>query len=425
MIIRPRNLIRILFFVTFIMLTASTAQGQTGSLSPYSRYGIGDLTPQGFTHQAGMGGIGAALSTPYNINHTNPASYIADSVIVFDFGGRGEIRRLERNSGSSTFNSASFSHFALAFPIVKGKISTTFGLLPYSSVGYDIIIEEDNVPDIGSVRYLFEGEGGFNKFFVGTGFRLTKNLSLGLNASYLFGTVDQIKSVEFPFSINYFNSRYINAVSAQGFYLNFGALYETKLKNEMVLTLGVTGSASSRINAINSQYFYNYVFSPQSGGNVVKDSVFNETETKGKITLPNNFIGGFTLGKPNNWLIGADVNYTDWERFENFNTGDSLKNTYSVHLGGEKFYKRLILRLGAKYGTTFLDIRNTQINEYGITFGFGIQKLFPKRPPSTINMAFELGQRGTTDNNLIKEQYIKFTLGFTFTDIWFIKPKYD
>ncbi len=416
------------FYLAFLVLSSAlynSLSAQTGSLSPYSRYGIGDISKEGFTSQAGMGGLGAALSSPNSINIINPASYTADSMIVFEFGAFGEMRKLERNSGSTNQNSASFSYFSLAFPVVRNKASVAFGLIPYSSVGYEIQVDETDVPDIGTIRYLYEGAGGFNKFFIGTGVKLGSHLSLGINASYLFGTINQIKSIEFPDGVNFFNTRYVDAITAKGFYFNYGILYEGTVFSNLRLTAGITGTYSGKVNAVNNQYYFNYVISPLSGGELLKDSVQNEQQARGKIALPDNIRGGIMIGRPGKWQAGVDVAYNNWANYESFGSNDSLKNSYTIHIGGERTGEKVIYRLGAYYGSTFLNLRNTQLDEYGITFGLGLNKLFPKRPPSGINIAIEAGRRGTTKNNLIREQYLKLHLGFSLTDIWFIKPKYD
>ena len=96
MIFKIRRLLPLLVFYILFPGILSPVAAQTGSLSPYSRYGIGDIYPSGFTRQFGMGGLSTAISDPNYINVTNPASYLADSMVVFDFGGRGEIRKLIR-----------------------------------------------------------------------------------------------------------------------------------------------------------------------------------------------------------------------------------------------------------------------------------------------------------------------------------------
>ncbi|MBK6642039.1 MAG: hypothetical protein IPG39_12845 [Bacteroidetes bacterium] len=102
---------KLFVFVLFLMVLTTKGISQTGSISPYSRYGIGDVLPEGFTYQLGMGGIGAALISPNQINFINPASLAYDTITIFDFAANGEIRRLERNTQNSTLNSASFFLF--------------------------------------------------------------------------------------------------------------------------------------------------------------------------------------------------------------------------------------------------------------------------------------------------------------------------
>ena len=41
-----------------------------------------------------------------------------------------------------------------------------------------------------------------------------------------------------------------------------------------------------------------------------------------------------------------------------------------------------------------------------------------------LNLALQFGQRGTSVNNF-NESFIQFTLGYSLSDIWFNKRKYD
>jgi hypothetical protein len=87
--------------------------------------------------------------------------------------------------------------------------------------------------------------------------------------------------------------------------------------------------------------------------------------------------------------------------------------------------EKLILRAGGKFRKNYLELRNEPLNEYGISMGVGLVKLFPKRPASTVNFALEFLRRGTTESGLVKENYIRFHIGLTLADIWFMKPKYE
>jgi hypothetical protein len=74
------------------------------------------------------------------------------------------------------------------------------------------------------------------------------------------------------------------------------------------------------------------------------------------------------------------------------------------------------------YENSYLKLNNHQINEFGISFGAGLP--FPKSK-STANFAIEFGKKGTTDYDLAKNNYAKFSLYLNFYDYWFIKRKFD
>jgi hypothetical protein len=41
-----------------------------------------------------------------------------------------------------------------------------------------------------------------------------------------------------------------------------------------------------------------------------------------------------------------------------------------------------------------------------------------------INVAFEYGRRGN-DKNILRESLFRFSVGFSLSDFWFVKRKYD
>ena len=79
-------------------------------------------------------------------------------------------------------------------------------------------------------------------------------------------------------------------------------------------------------------------------------------------------------------------------------------------------------RFGLYNSETYLNLRNQQLDEQVVSFGFGLPL---KRSGSLLNLSAELGQMGTTNNGLIKESFARFKIGFIFSDIWFVKRKFD
>ena len=87
-----------------------------------------------------------------------------------------------------------------------------------------------------------------------------------------------------------------------------------------------------------------------------------------------------------------------------------------------KYYKRMQYRLGVSYYNTPLQFDNNQLIQKSISFGIGVPV---KKSRTKYDLSVTLGERGTTENNLLKEQYIKIGLSVSYDGIWFVKRKYD
>ena len=79
--------------------------------------------------------------------------------------------------------------------------------------------------------------------------------------------------------------------------------------------------------------------------------------------------------------------------------------------------------MGLYYHSGYLNINEQAIQRLGLTFGFGLP--LSRKMPSTLNLSFDLGQKGTTENSLYQENYFFTTIGINLNDKWFIKRKFD
>jgi hypothetical protein len=86
-------------------------------------------------------------------------------------------------------------------------------------------------------------------------------------------------------------------------------------------------------------------------------------------------------------------------------------------------YSKIVqYRIGFHYDQTYLQLRNTDLNDYGVSLGVGL----PLRKTLTmIHLALEIGKMGTLVNQLVEANYIRLTLGLSFSDVWFLKPRID
>lgn len=411
------------FIFLFFILVQSKAQ--TGTISPYSYYGIGELQYSGFAHQRAMGGLGAALQSASRINFLNPASYVEDTLTNVEIGVDGTIVKLSDATNSTHKRNATISYLSFAFPVVKYRWSMSLGMTPYSAVGYDL---KQTIPS-NDTTFYYNGSGGFNRFYIGNGFRLWKNLYVGFNASYLFGSINRTWKVAFDQS-GFKNTRNTKTITAKDFLFDYGLQYRFHLKNERELLVGLCGSNSSKINATKSQVWENYIVRGEDV-TAAGDKVDTASTVSGNIIFPSTITVGVYLSKNRKWGLGMDVNYQDWSNYKSFGETDSLDKAVKIIVGGQwtpdykslKYFNRVEYRLGAFYTNGSIKTKGTSIIQTAITAGFGfpIRKSFQ----SMINISFEYGERGTVKDNLVKERYGKLLIGITFNEDWFHRHKYD
>lgn len=416
------------FFVLFLaVLSTGYTFGQSLQNSPYSRYGIGDVQPQKFSQNLAMGGISFGSSNPHSINLSNPASYSFLELTTLETGLMNNYTKLITDSlNQNTWNTA-MSYLAIGLPVTK-KWGASFGILPFSKVGYDILYN-DNLDNIGDVTYKYTGTGGVSQIYIGSSCLIHKNLSFGINASYLFGSMKHENKLEFPGNSSNYNLSVIDKTTVGDVSFNYGIQYAKPLKEEKKIVFGVAGSTTTKIKSERTLESKTYLLNSLNEM-IVKDTIANIIDT-GQIILPAYIGTGFSYGKNNKFLIGSDFFYSNSSSFRNFDKNDSLKNSWSVSLGGmylpdvnavSNYFKRIAYFGGIKYTQTPLVLKGIQLDEYSINAGICLPL---SRIKSKIVIAVELMQRGTTNNNLLKEQAIKVNIGFTFNDKWFVRPKFD
>ena len=93
------------------------------------------------------------------------------------------------------------------------------------------------------------------------------------------------------------------------------------------------------------------------------------------------------------------------------------------------FFSNVEYRVGGYYEKMPFQLSDTDLYNYGITFGLGLPIKQRSQAPgefkvSTVNIGVMAGRRGSLENGLIQEEYLSFYLAVTFNDKWFIDYKY-
>ncbi len=399
--------------------------------SPYSRYGLGDLAGKNVNAPLkAMGGISIGYWNKSLINTGNPASYgtFDSTAFLFEVGLFGNITSHTTNYQSENSNFATLAYLFVGFPVTKWWRST-LGIMPFSKVGYDVKVIVP-LEDFSNVYNDISGDGGLNRFFWGNGFNITENFRAGIDATFLFGEATRSSKVSFPDSVLILNTVADSKTRGADFIFDYGLQYDFHLKKDRILTLGLVYNNTFYVNAKREYIVYTTLGGHQDDVSLIKDTILYQPEEKGLVIIPDRLGAGFTLQQPGQWLFGADFEWQNWTKFESFGRTDSLDNAWRVALGGEyipnhtsmsSLFKRMAYRMGVRYENSYLNLFGNQINEYGISFGFG----FPmKKSRTVLDLTFEFGSRGTTNDNLIQENFVNVTFGVAIFENWFHKRKY-
>lgn len=415
------------FILTAFFPLMVLAQNQT--TSPYSFYGVGDSYEQGNIRTFGMGGTSLAVSSNMYINFNNPASYTGiDSLsFVAGLGLQSTTAIYRTNEQTSKFSHTSVNHLSFAFPITHWWKSSV-ALIPYSNVGY--AVQEDKLLDFNVLsRELYNGSGGLDKVNWGNAFRLSKNLSVGINSSYYFGRVEHNKTIIFPDSAYIINSRLQQRDLLNGFHFAFGVQYFIPTGANSTIGLAVTYSPTA-ILKIKSDYLATTFIGDEPGYESSVDTIYYSSGFEGETVLPYTYGVGLSWEKKDKLLIAADFMFDNWSSFTYLGQTNTLKDKMKISFGLEykptsnnlsSYLKLIQYRLGARYNNTGLQFNNIDIEEYAISLGFGL----PLRKSATIlNLGIEIGQNGTIESSLIQERFVKIALGISIRENWFRKGKY-
>jgi len=402
--------------------------GQNDINSPYSYFGIGTIYNNHDAFNMSMGGLGIALSDHFYVNNANPASYHAfdTTSFVLEGGFFGSFVTSMTELQTVKTNDISLGYLLMGFPVTKWW-KTSLGLTPYSYLGYSAS-DVKNLENIGRTSFDYTGSGGLNKAYWGNSLTFFKKFSVGMNASFLFGTLNYDKVVSFPDSIYMTNFRLRNSEQVQDFIFDFGAQYTARIK-DIFLTAGLVYNATTKLNA-KRDLLETTFFPGNDQVEYVKDTIVYQPGEKGTITYPFSLGGGIVVQDSSRWMAGAEFFWQNWKDYSSFGLPDSLANTMRFSIGGQykplaegmsKYWQRIYYRVGFHYEQTYLKLRNNQINEFGVSFGVGLPL---KGLTSTVNLGLEIGQSGTKNNGLIKENFFRFTVGVAMYERWFIKRKF-
>ena len=418
--------------VLLIIISVSVSSfAQKNNASAYSFYGIGDKNNINTVEQLSMGGIGVAKNDVYHLNFSNPAS--AASLLFTTYAIAIENKNVNVQDANNKQSAATtyLSYLALGIPMGE-KGGLTFGLLPNSSVGYSLISNGYDNENVLTEVTQYNGEGGTNKVFLNFAYKPLKGLSVGIQGNYIFGKIDnsiinQLKDIPLA-------TKYETISNVKGYSLNLGFQYETELTKKIDLNLGASFDLANTMESSGNEYLYSVSFGSFESP---RDTILN-AKSVGELKSPLKTTLGAGIGSKNKWFAGVDYSFQNALEISGKGFSSSSKITYDkysrVSIGGfytpkfnsiNSYWERVTYRAGLKFEKTGLLVDAsgngndfTAIDDFGISFGIGLPL---SQQLSNINLGFEFGKRGKTNNGLVQENYFNFRLSLSLNDKWFKK----
>ena len=157
-----------------------------------------------------------------------------------------------------------------------------------------------------------------------------------------------------------------------------------------------------------------------------------------------NFGASFlVLGKRGSSLtMSAEYSTQNWKkftsRFDDLSKNDPLVQANNIAGAFEyspsdpfkarTFFGKMQYRAGVRSTNTYLSIKNKQIIQQAVSAGLTLPVLSSRiYGYSYIFLGAEYGKGGTTDQTLLREEFLNLQFGFTFVPFerWFEPTKYD
>lgn len=453
-----KQIFKVIIAVVLLLPMGAVAQNLTSSVntySPYSMYGLGELTTPGNVAMRSMGGVGVAMLSTNMVNLLNPAGYanMNRKSFVFDFGldaGHYRNSQTKYGAGSSSkvetaYNSVNIHEIAFQMPLAK-SVGFGFSLTPYSNVGYNTFsndISSDIIGNVGRVQYRHYGDGDITEVKAGFGWRPFTKLSLGVAARYYWGLISRHYST-IPTDIitgsgEYSSTTGVDTYDVSNVKFQFGVQWHAILNSKRALSFGATYDMGGDLNPDETQYVYvdNFLTS------VVRD----QSEAL-PLRLPQQIAAG-VFYQDTKIRAGLDYVYQNWgsentDYIEGNGKGVRVAytDTHTIKAGFEirprptdvgNYLNRVAYRVGVRYGDYYQTFAFSPIKQYAVTAGFGFPlQLFGN---SSIDVSFEWGVRDPAQSKiaingmevgLVKQNYYKLGVGLSlFGNDWFKRRQFN
>ena len=287
------------------------------------------------------------------------------------------------------------------------------GLLPYSSVGYNIELRDSTAGGDYHYTKTYTGDGNISQVYGGLSFNVMNWFAVGANVYYMWGDLSHMRTLTFD-ETGMNPTIQAEILSVSNVRLRYGAQF-----------FHTFGDHSFNVGAI----FENRM-------KLHSDLIVVETQTEDSIPV---YRDGWQL--PMVWGVGASYNWAnrltigfDFERQcmasamynglrgDNPYNGLQDKNRYAFGVEyrhnpmGRKYAERMLWRAGVSVQDEYLSMIGSKRITAGIGIGFPLYTI-----GTIINTTIEYTHRGSSAG--LEEHALRFTIGASIAENWFFKRK--
>lgn len=411
---------RLLLLAAGLFGAVGFALAQNNVNSPYTRYGYGRLQDMGFSRSQSMGGAAYALRNRTSMNPANPASSssIDSTSFLFEFGASALLTSYDADGAKATTFTGNLEYLAFQLPITRW-MGLSVGVLPYSFVGYNYGFADSTMTGI-TQTHKFVGGGGINQVYAGLAATAWKRFSFGVNVYYMFGKLDNARSLTVAASgVPTYSTVQTTSAHVRNVNLRYGFQYQETIKRHSFCL----GFVYDHISKLHGDYEMMTV-----GADTVR---LNTSEL---FDLPSLYGAGVSYTYDNKLTVAFDYTLQEFAKARYFGKTDSLTNRQKFSLGveyiskpaGNRYVDRMRWRLGASYANSYFKLYDAAQQRYvgtrdiAVTCGIG----FPLRTTKTmVNVNFEYGNIGMASRTALQENYFKIGINLTLNEMWFFKQR--
>jgi len=439
-----------LLFIAFL----SGIYGQSSINDPISYTGIGEQATGSHSIYNALGKNNFNFFDSTHLNFFNPASYstLSSGNTLFSLDVSSKLSRYDKGNVSELSGVALVEHFAIGFKM-KDNMGMAFGLRPFTTRGYSF--SEKQFTGTDTIQYTYTGSGGIQNLFLGFSYAIINKkktkLAFGANVSYLFGSVNnQRKSLLIESSTSQGGMSY-DIFQLKAFHYELGTYFHQQITPKQQLQFSAVVQPTQNYNTKYKEELY-------TASNIELPITYDTllyNESVGKISigltykLGINYLFALPDWQRNTRILHPGLNVmlsyshfgvaqpsigalTQWQLvdYDKFSVGLQFNPELRMleNITNLKALEKVSYRIGAYQQTLPYLLNNRQYSDRGMTFGFGIP-ILAQQSLSSINIAFQLGQRGVNDASSMKESYLGINFGLIVSpssfDRWFRKRKLD